>query len=89
MRRRLIFMIVAGLSFSLVASACVFRGTRTREVDLGQSFAIVASRAKAHLVDGTTVVYRDGFTLRNLSPTIPAPRWRWRARLGDDCREPN
>ncbi len=63
MRRRLIFMIVTGLS--LVASACVFRGTRTREVYLGQSFATVTSRAKAHLVDGTTVMYRDGFTLRN------------------------
>lgn len=65
MRRRLIFMIVTGLSLSFVASACVFRGTRTREVDLGQSFATVTSRAKAHLVDGTTVMYRDGFTLRN------------------------
>ena len=78
LRRRLLLLVLLGIA--PIALACVVRvssGTKIQAVDTSRSPVTVRSPVKAHLTDGSTIIYRDGVIIRDqiLFPRKAASRY--------------
>lgn len=83
MRRTLLLLLLA-VTGSAGLAGCVYQGTRVRAVDLAEPGVTVRSPAKAHLRDGSVVVFPDGFRLDR--DTLFGPATSYDASLLDSAR---
>lgn len=66
-----------GLLLLLTAGACVFRSVAVRDVPTAglQAPVAIGTPVKAHLLDGSTVIFRNGATVRPDSVVGAGERW--------------